>query len=103
MRKGWKVLECVAKSNLARYTYMPTIKVSGLTQPKKLAWSVSVRRYGKPFEKILVRRSAHVGILVASIGVIPSLEAILTFPPTLAPDRDLCEKGKLHTIQMSSF
>jgi len=57
----------------------------------------------KPFEKILVRRSTHVGILVASIGVIPSLEAILTFPPTLAPDRDLCEKGKLHTIQMSNF
>jgi len=36
--------------------------------------------------------------LVTSIDIILFLEAMLTFPLTLAPDRGFCEKGKQQTI-----
>jgi len=40
---------------------------------------------------------------VTSFDAIPTVKAMLTFPPTLVPDRDLYEKGKLHTHRISSF
>jgi len=40
---------------------------------------------------------------VTSFGAIPSLEAMLTYPHTIAPDGGLFEKGKQQTIRISSF
>jgi hypothetical protein len=41
--------------------------------------------------------------LVTSFGVMPSLEVMLIYPHTLAPDGGLFEKSKQQTIWISSF